>query len=248
MTSVVAKAELDNVFALKNDRIHDFKFDDKVANVFDDMVGRSVPFYHEIQQMVVDLTADFAQKNTNIYDLGCSTGTSFLMLDEKLDESISFIGIDNSAPMLEKATQKLSKVAKKRTLLLHEADMENGYQLENASVVIMVLTLQFVRPLYREKIAKKIYEGMTENSALIIVEKLLSADTRLNRLFIDHYYDYKRHQGYSEVEITQKREALENVLIPYRMEENVELLKDAGFRHVEDFFRWYNFSGIVAIK
>lgn len=238
----------DKVFAIENKRIHDFKFDEKVADVFDDMVGRSVPFYDEIQKMSCALTKDFAQKNTNIYDLGCSTGTTFEMLHPTIDESIAFIGIDNSKPMLEQARKKLSHIGKNRTLKFEYADIENGYVLENASVVLMVLTLQFVRPLYREKIAKKIYDGMNKNSALIIVEKLLSADSTLNRLFIDHYYDYKRNQGYSETEIVQKREALENVLIPYRMEENVALLKDAGFKHVEDFFRWYNFSGIIAIK
>lgn len=238
----------DKVFAIKDERIHDFKFDAKVAGVFDDMVGRSVPFYDEIQKMTCDLTKDFAQKNSNIYDLGCSTGTTFHLLHPEIDESVAFIGIDNSKAMLEKARKKLVHVSEGRKLSLHHADIENGYVLENASVVLMVLTLQFVRPLYREKIARKIYEGMNKNSALIIVEKLLSADSTLNRLFIDHYYEYKRVQGYSDTEIVQKREALENVLIPYRMEENVTLFKEAGFRHVEDFFRWYNFSGIVAVK
>lgn len=243
-----AALKQDKVFAVKNDRIHDFKFDEKVAGVFDDMVGRSVPFYDDIQKMTCALTKDFAQKNTNIYDLGCSTGTTFEMLHPMIDESVAFIGIDNSQPMLEQARNKLAHVGKSRKLVFEHADIENGYVMENASVVLMILTLQFVRPLHREKIAQKIYDGMAKNSALIIVEKLLSADSALNRLFIDHYYDYKRNQGYSETEIVQKREALENVLIPYRMEENVSLLKGAGFRHVEDFFRWYNFSGIIAIK
>lgn len=242
------KIKEDKVFATRQDRIHDFKFDEKVAGVFDDMVGRSVPFYEEIQKMTCQLTRDFSRKNSNIYDLGCSTGTTFHMLHPILDESIAFIGIDNSKPMLEEAQKKLSEAAKAREIVFKHADIENGYTLKNASVVLMVLTLQFVRPLYREKIARKIYEGMGKNSALIIVEKLLSADSTLNRLFIDHYYDYKRAQGYSETEITQKREALENVLIPYRMEENVALFKNAGFLHVEDFFRWYNFSGIIAVK
>jgi tRNA (cmo5U34)-methyltransferase len=238
----------DKIFAEKTSHVKDFAFDGKVADVFDDMVGRSVPFYAEIQRMTCQLSADFAQAGTNVYDLGCSTGTTFLQLDPVLDPSIALIGIDNSAPMLEQARLKLADVAQNRRVDLELADIEGGYALENASVVLMVLTLQFVRPLHREKIARKIYEGLRPNGALIIVEKLLSADSTLNRLFIEHYYDYKREQGYSETEITQKREALENVLIPYRMEENVDLLKGAGFTHVEDFFRWYNFSGIIAVK
>ena len=247
MTADILKPQ-DKVFSTDKDRVQDFKFDDTVANVFDDMVERSVPFYAETQRMVCELTQDFAQKNTCIYDLGCSTGTTFDLLHPVIDESVTFIGIDNSKPMLAKAQDKLAQVAKSRELILKHAEIENGYELKNASVVLMVLTLQFVRPLCRNKIARKIYEGLTENSALIIVEKLLSSESTLNRHYIRHYYDYKRRNGYSDTEITRKREALENVLIPYRMEENVDLLKEAGFRHVEDFFRWYNFSGIVAVK
>jgi tRNA (cmo5U34)-methyltransferase len=231
-----------------SERIGDFSFNEKVATVFDDMVGRSVPFYDEIQRMTCQLTQDFAVPGTQVYDLGCSTGTTFHHLHPLLEESIGFVGLDNSAPMLEQARHKLAPVAEKRHLQLLYADLEDNYAIENASVVLMVLTLQFVRPLSREKIARKIYDGLGKNGALIIVEKLISADGMLNRLFIDHYYDYKKTQGYSNTEIVQKRESLENVLIPYRMEENIGLLKDVGFRHVEDFFRWYNFSGIIAIK
>jgi tRNA (cmo5U34)-methyltransferase len=238
----------DQIFAETISRAQDFTFDKNVAGVFDDMVSRSVPYYGEIQRMTCELSADFAQPDTNLFDLGCSTGTTFEMLDPLLDPSVGFVGVDNSAPMLDQARTKLGEVMAHRPVTLLHSDVAQGYDLENASVVLMVLVLQFVRPLQRERIARKIYEGMNHNGALIIVEKLLSADTVLNRLFIEHYYDYKRRQGYSETEITQKREALENVLVPYRMEENVALLKDAGFTHVEDFFRWYNFSGIIAVK
>jgi len=113
---------------------------------------------------------------------------------------------------------------------------------------VMNLTLQFVRPLHRERLVKQIFDGMLARGAFILIEKLTVSDGDLNRLFINYYYDMKRRNGYSELEISQKREALENVLIPYRLEENVELLKGAGFRSVEMFFRWYNFCGLVAVK
>jgi tRNA (cmo5U34)-methyltransferase len=112
----------------------------------------------------------------------------------------------------------------------------------------MLLTLQFVRPLYRERIMRQIAGGVREQGCLILIEKLTSEDTLFNRLFIQNYYDFKRRNGYSETEIAQKREALENVLIPYRLEENVDLLKASGFRSVECFFRWYNFCGLIALK
>jgi tRNA (cmo5U34)-methyltransferase len=111
-----------------------------------------------------------------------------------------------------------------------------------------VLTLQFIRPLQRERVIRKVLEGLNDQGCLILIEKLIFEDSLFNRLFIRYYYNLKKRQGYSESEIAHKREALENVLIPYRPEENRELLRTAGFRHVEEFFRWYNFCGMVAVK
>ena len=115
-------------------------------------------------------------------------------------------------------------------------------------MLVLVLTLQFLRPLYREKLIADILRGMNENSCLILVEKVLGEDSLFNRLFINYYYEFKKRQGYSEMEISQKREALENVLIPYKLLENRELLLKAGFRYTDVFFKWYNFCGIVAVK
>lgn len=238
----------DKLFAAARDMSEDFRFDTKTAVVFDDMVSRSVPFYNEIQRMTTELCADFAQPGSNLYDLGCATGTTLMMLDEYLDPDIRFVGVDNSADMLDQARGKLNGLASARRFDLIEADLHSGFEMENASVVLLVLTLQFVRPLYRDKLMRRIASAIPENGALILVEKLTSSHTMLNRLFIKYYYDYKKRNGYSEVEIAQKREALENVLIPYRPEENHTLLRDVGFRHCEEFFRWYNFAGFVAVK
>ncbi|WP_454859367.1 carboxy-S-adenosyl-L-methionine synthase CmoA [Rhizobium binxianense] len=226
----------------------DFAFTAKVANVFDDMVSRSVPFYEEMQRMVCELALDFSKPNTSLYDIGCSTATTILMLDALLDPSINFVGIDNAFDMLEKARQKIKKTGTNRSIDLQITDLHRGINIENASVVTMLLTLQFLRPLHRERVMKMIYAGLNEQGCLLLIEKLTSEDTMFNRLFIQHYYDFKRRNGYSEIEIAKKREALENVLIPYRLEENVQLLKETGFRSVEIFFRWYNFCGIIAVK
>jgi tRNA (cmo5U34)-methyltransferase len=113
---------------------------------------------------------------------------------------------------------------------------------------MMLLTLQFVRPLVRNRLVESIQRGMTDNGCLILVEKVLGENSTFNRLFIKHYYEMKMRNGYSELEIAQKREALENVLVPYRLEENKAMLNEAGFRHVDVFFKWYNFCGIIAIK
>jgi tRNA (cmo5U34)-methyltransferase len=211
-------------------------------------VGRSVPFYGEIQRMSGEIAADFAVEGSNLYDLGCSTGTTLLELDRVIHPTVRFVGVDNSPEMLEKARQKLLQHGMTRPHTLIEIDLHHGLVVEDTSVVIMILTLQFVRPLYRDRVIGSIVRGLNEQGCLILVEKLTMADSLFNRLFIEYYYDLKRRNGYSEIEIARKREALENVLIPYRLEENRELLLSQGFRHVEEFFRWYNFCGMLAVK
>lgn len=240
--------ERDNLFADPNSPVGDFKFGKKTASVFDDMVDRSVPFYHEIQRMTGDIAADFGAPGTNLYDLGCATGTTLAALDSMVDPGVRFIGVDNSDDMLAQARQKLESQNVSRPYELQNADLNKLPPLENASVAIMILTLQFVRPLYRDKIVRRIWESLNESGCLVLVEKITLADSGLNRLFIKHYYEMKRRNGYSNTEISLKREALENVLIPYRHEENVDMLHEAGFRSVEEFFRWYNFSGVIAVK
>jgi tRNA (cmo5U34)-methyltransferase len=226
----------------------DFAFNSVVARAFDDMVGRSVPFYAEIQRMVCEMAGDFAEPGTCLYDLGCSTATTLTELDRVVKPGVTLIGVDNSADMLAKAREKLDAAPLRHDYRLICADLHEGPVLDNASVVVLVLTLQFVRPLYREKLLQRIWQGLNPGGALLLVEKLTCKDTTLNRLFIKYYYDMKRRHGYSENEIAQKREALENVLIPYRPEENRKLLADCGFRSVEEAFRWYNFCTMVAIK
>ncbi|MBK8249176.1 MAG: carboxy-S-adenosyl-L-methionine synthase CmoA [Gemmatimonadetes bacterium] len=237
----------DKVFAAPQ-QATDFKFDSRTAGVFDDMVGRSVPFYHEIQRMTTELAADFAVPGTNLYDLGCATATTLIACEPVVHPDVHFVGIDNSAEMLAKAQSKLDALpsARRRTLVL--GDLHEEITIENASVVILTLTLQFVRPLHRERLIRTIAEGMNPQGCLILVEKLTEDDTLFNRLFIKYYYDMKRRHGYSDLEISQKREALENVLIPYHLAENEALCRKCGFTKFQTWFRWYNFSGMIAVK
>jgi tRNA (cmo5U34)-methyltransferase len=228
--------------------VADFEFGAETAGVFDDMVGRSVPFYDEIQRMIGELAADFATEGSNLYDLGCSTATTLAMLDPLVPQGVRFVGVDNSAAMLAQAKKKLAARGLTRPLELMLADLHEGPAIENASVSLLLLTLQFIRPLHRERLIRRIAQGTNENGCVILVEKLTTENTLLNRLFINHYYDMKRRNGYTDLEIAQKREALENVLIPYRPEENRALLLDNGFRHVEEFFRWYNFGAMIAVR
>lgn len=238
----------DEVFNEVIKKPSDFKFGATVANAFDDMVERSVPYYNEIQRMIIEQVCEFAVPDTNVYDLGCSTGTTFLNLNPLIDERIRFVGVDDSADMLQKCEEKLKEAKFKRPYELKNADLHQDFVIENASAVVLCLTLQFVRPIYREKLLRRIYEGLNPGGVLVISEKILAEDSLFNRNFIKYYYDYKRRNQYSELEISQKREALENVLIPYKLSENVKMLMEAGFSHTEVFFKWYNFSGFIAIK
>jgi len=150
--------------------------------------------------------------------------------------------------MLDKCRSKLATLGLRNPFELRRADLDQGVEIHDASVVLLVLTLMFVRPLYREKLMRSICAGVQENGCLLMVEKVLGDGSLFNRFFIERYYAFKRRMGYSELEISQKREALENVLIPYRLQENRNLLLGAGFREVEVFFKWYNFAGFVAVK
>ncbi|GAA5086242.1 carboxy-S-adenosyl-L-methionine synthase CmoA [Chryseobacterium ginsengisoli] len=239
---------LDEVFKEKFDTSSDFEFNTKVAGVFDDMVSRSVPFYDEMQRMTSELAGNYALPHTNVYDLGCSTGTTMLLMDKTVEEEINFIGIDDSEEMIIKCKEKLNNFKLNRNIELLVADFTKTVPVENASVVAMVLVLQFIRPINRLSIVKKIHDGMVKNGVFILVEKILTEEKSFNREYIDYYYDFKRRNSYSELEISQKREALENVLIPYKTSENINMLHEAGFNDVEVFFRWYNFTGIIAKK
>jgi tRNA (cmo5U34)-methyltransferase len=238
----------DEVFKEEINKVPDFKFGTSVANVFDDMVNRSVPFYGEMQRMIAEQAADHVQANTDVYDLGCSTGTTMIGMNSMIDPSIRFVGVDDSIHMLEKCKVKLKEAGFTRPFDLRVADLNQGIEMDNASVAVLCLTLQFVRPIHRERLVRNIYEGLVPGGVLILVEKILAEDGHFNRDFIKYYYNYKRRNHYSELEISQKREALENVLIPYKLSENMTLLRDCGFAHWEVFFKWYNFSGLIAVK
>jgi tRNA (cmo5U34)-methyltransferase len=240
--------QVDALFRNNLDTSSDFSFGEPVASVFDDMLDRSVPFYEEIQRMICEMAEDFAVEGTNVYDLGCSTGTTLASLSERLRDKVTLIGVDNSEAMLDKCRQKLQLNGHRNGIELLCADLNQGIRIENASAVCMVLTLQFIRPLYRDKLIESIHRGLNENGCLILVEKVIGEDSLFNRQFIKYYYEMKRRRGYSNLEISQKREALENVLIPYKLLENREMLLRSGFRYCDVFFKWYNFCGMVTVK
>jgi tRNA (cmo5U34)-methyltransferase len=233
------------------DRSADFAFDAKVSLVFDDMVARSVPFYTEVQSMQSDFIVELLpDEDAIVCDLGCSTGTTIDLLANhpKCPPSAKFVGFDNSAHMLSEARAKLAHPVSEGRVQLVNADLNASAEIPKCNVIIMNWTLQFVRPLYRESLVRRVYEALKPGGALFLSEKVLVGDSLLNRLYIDFYLKYKKGHGYSDVEIQRKREALENVLVPYRIDENEELLKHCGFKAVDAYFRWFNFACFVALK
>ncbi len=225
-----------------------FKFDQRVATVFDDMVGRSVPGYHTIQLLVADLAVTFSGAN-RIYDLGCSTGATISAIASRSSTEVLVSGVDSSPEMLEQCREKIATLPNV-SVSLHCLDFTstNPFVDGPADVVILNLALQFVRPVYREELLRTCYENTPQGGVLLLVEKTVEADQVLQGFYVEYYHRFKREMGYSEMEIASKREALENVLIPYQREENIALLKGAGYKHIAPFFQWFNFSGYLAIK
>ncbi len=241
----------DEVFGNTAARGGDFQFNEEVASVFDDMLVRSIPFYLEQQGLIEEIAQRFALPESLVVDLGCSTGTTLIRLARLLDPGIELLGYDNSEPMLNLARSNAADLGVSVRIAFSHGDFNENFDdlvIENASVVTICWTLQFVRPLCRDRLIRKIYQGMVDGGVLIVTDKVLTNDSNMNRFFIDFYYDFKRRNDYSNEEISKKREALENVLIPYRFDENFELFRRNGFSTVETFFQWYNFAGFLCVK
>jgi tRNA (cmo5U34)-methyltransferase len=239
----------DRIFAGPSDRVEKFTFNQDVAEVFDDMIRRSVPLYDEIQRMTVEIAAQFAQPQSRIYDLGCATGTTLSLLAMAIHlPDVQFIGIDNADAMLFKAKNRLSDVVSCRNVVLENADLNERTEFSLASVIILNWTLQFVQPPNRVRLLRGIFAGLLNGGCLIILEKILPSDVSLSKLYTGFHHAFKRRNEYSDLEISQKRESLEKVLTPFRIEDNIALLQQVGFPLIDIFFRWYNFAGLIAIK
>ena len=226
----------------------DFSFNEQVAEVFDDMLERSVPCYHQVMEMTSQLVRPFLKDNDCIYDLGCSTGKPLLTLASHLgNETVTYIGVDSSDAMINKARRKAELFTNTQKIRFELSDI-TSIKLQPCKVVILNYTLQFLRPLKRAQFLQSIYHALQDGGILIMGEKIISHHPIINRVFIDLYFDFKRKQGYSEIEITKKREALENILIPFSIHENIKLLQDAGFSQCETFFQWFNFTSFIGHK
>ncbi|EGH4467746.1 carboxy-S-adenosyl-L-methionine synthase CmoA [Campylobacter lari] len=221
-----------------------FEFDKSVASVFDDMVSRSVPFYTQNLKLIVELIDHFAPQNARICDLGCSTASLLLALYEKRKDFL-LSGVDEANAMLEIAKNKCQAFGAR--VKFYQKNLDDFDFFAN-DVFIATYTLQFIRPPKRQELVDKIYQNLNENGMFVFSEKILYEDVKIAKKMIQIYEQYKLEQGYSKLEISTKREALENVLIPYTQNENITMLKKAGFSKVESVFKWVNFETFIAFK
>ncbi|MFY4766361.1 carboxy-S-adenosyl-L-methionine synthase CmoA [Campylobacter sp. GB48] len=221
-----------------------FEFDKSVASVFDDMVSRSVPFYTQNLKLIVELIDHFAPQNAKICDLGCSTASLLLALYEKRKDFL-LSGVDEANAMLEIAKNKCQAFGARVEFYQKNLD---DFEFFKNDVFIATYTLQFIRPPKRQELVDKIYQNLNENGMFVFSEKILYEDVKIAKKMIQIYEQYKLEQGYSKLEIASKREALENILIPYTQNENITMLKKAGFSKVESVFKWVNFETFIAFK
>jgi tRNA (cmo5U34)-methyltransferase len=233
----------DNIFSKPIEK--KFEFDEAVASVFDDMLSRSVPFYDEVRQLIISIILNQEEDDKKVLDLGSSTAKFLLDLNTKMSSKMRLKGIDNSKAMLKRANQKC-KAFGADIELCYEDMLE--YQYNKEDIVVANYTLQFIRPMQRLKLVEKISKSINSGGIFIFSEKVIFKDKVLDKELIDIYYEYKKEQGYSQYEISQKREALENVLIPFTIEENILMCKDAGFKEVTTIFQWANFVTFIAKK
>ena len=238
----------DTIFSLEKKPLPPFEFNEQVVRVFDDMIERSVPLYRETLRRQAELATYFYQQGSRIYDLGCSNGNFGMVLLQSMGaRSFEMCAIDNSAPMIDAYRKRLAPLRGGERIRPLEADIQKVV-LENPSVVILNLTLQFLPPQERDALMGKIHSALSSGGVLLMTEKIIHGAAELSSLQQRFYYDFKRENGYSELEISQKREALENVLIPETVEDHCDRLRRVGFLMLDLWIKWLNFVSFLDVK
>lgn len=240
------KGQRDRLFAGSAAQAGDFVFDDAVAAVFPDMIKRSVPGYPAIINMIQLLAEEYAQAGSTLLDLGCSLGASTAALAlGSADRDCQVTGIDNAPAMLERAQAMLS--SRHPGIQWVCADVRQ-VPIEDASVVVLNFTLQFLPLADRLELLKRIKAGLRPGGILILSEKISGQDAVADALLTEMHHAFKRANGYSQLEISRKRTALENVLVPETLEAHQARLREAGFSRSDPWFQCFNFMSLVARK
>lgn len=238
----------DTLFSAPIEKLGDFTFDEAVAEVFPDMISRSVPGYSNIITAIGMLAERFATPDSMIYDLGCSRGAAILAMRRNLQgRAVQIIGVDNSQPMVERCRRHLEAYHSDIPVTILCDDIRH-IDIRNASMVVLNFTLQFLPRDDRLALLEKIYQGLNPNGVLVLSEKFQFDNPLTNELLIDLHHTFKRANGYSELEVSQKRTALENVMLTDSLDTHKARLQQAGFNHIELWFQCFNFGSMIAVK
>lgn len=245
MTTLIDR---DRIYAEPQLAIAGFRFDEKVAAVFPDMIQRSVPGYETIVAMTGTLAERYLKPGTRCYDLGCSLGASLLSVRNAVGERpCELIGVDNSPAMVERCRDLVARQPSGAPVSIHCADIDD-FPLENASLAVLNFTLQFIPRDRREGLLQRVWDALHPGGILVLSEKVCFADKAHNQLMVELHHHFKRAQGYSDLEISQKRAALEDVLVPETLDTHRNRLRRVGFTSVDVWFQCFNFASLIAIK
>ena len=238
----------DLIYSNPQIQVKDFAFDAQVVEVFPDMITRSVPGYNTIIDTIGRLSQRFVQKNTSVYDLGCSLGAATLAMRKGIkSKQCKIISVDNSSAMVERCKMHINAFKGETPVEVIEANIQ-AVQIKNASMVVLNFTLQFIDKAERQTLLNNIASGINPGGILVISEKISHGDSVIDEHLIDLHHDFKRTNGYSELEVAQKRTALENVMRTDSVEQHITRLTNAGFSHVSPWFQCFNFISFIAIK
>lgn len=218
-------------------------FDDEVAACFDDMLKRSIPDYENMRRVVYAIGRHYAKLGNTIVDIGCSNGAAALPFVQNFKNEFILLDVSNS--MLDLARRGFKGYP---NVDVRYHDLRNGMPKCRASLVLSILTLQFTPIEYRHAIVKSVYDTLEPGGALVLVEKLLGSTADVDSVLTQEYYDLKREHRYTQEQISDKRRALEGVLVPVTEAWNIEILKSAGFSKIDSFWRYLNFAGYLAVK
>ena len=237
----------DQIFALPIEKIGQFTFDEEVVKVFPDMIKRSVPGYASVLSMISVLGNRYCEPGTRAYDLGCSLGTGTFLLQQAIPGDCAIYAVDNSSSMLDELNSSLTQrpgISNVHTILADICDLD----LQPARFVMMNWTMQFVPEAEREDLVAKIFRSLEPGGALMLSEKIVAEDSGSRDLLIDLHHGFKAANGYSELEIAQKRTSLENLLVPETAEQHLQRLRSSGFDDVCIWFQCFNFASFLAVK
>lgn len=243
-------SDVDKLFAAPLPQVSDFVFDHNVARVFPDMIKRSIPGYPTIVENIGVIAAQYAQPGTLIYDLGCSLGAATQSMRRHLAGGDSrIIAVDNAEAMTVRCREYLAAQDSMMeelvpTTVVHDDILR--LPLEPCSVVVLNFTLQFIAPEHRLEMLTRIRQALLPGGILILSEKFRFSDPATQHHLEKVHYAFKRANGYSELEIAQKRSAIENIMLLDTQEAHLERLQSAGFSHACSWFQCLNFGSIMA--